>query len=260
MLDRPKFILMGDSLTQLSGDGWGGHLSHVYQRRADILNRGYSGYNTTFYLHLFDSYCRGLPPDQTVQLVTLFFGANDAALPDLDPHHFVSLQDYAANLKTMVQHVRKLYPKARVLFITPPPVDHPQRLAFQIQKYGDKATGILERTLENTGTYAAKCLEVASELSLPCLDLYSSMMKEDNWARFFYDGLHFSPEGNEFVGKAVVESIQTHFPELTVTKDPRTGQFCNSASSCPALTSQGPYHDQIDYRDPGKGFLLHNTN
>ena len=42
---RRQIILLGDSITQLSfsQSGFGCHLSNIYQRRADVLNRGYAG-------------------------------------------------------------------------------------------------------------------------------------------------------------------------------------------------------------------------
>ena len=47
---RPKIVLFGDSITQLSFSakdrGFGCYISDAFQRRADVLNRGYSGYNT----------------------------------------------------------------------------------------------------------------------------------------------------------------------------------------------------------------------
>lgn len=47
--------------------------------QVDVINRGYSGYNTRWASHLLHSI---FPPDQhKIQLVTLFWGANDAALP-----------------------------------------------------------------------------------------------------------------------------------------------------------------------------------
>jgi ADP-ribose pyrophosphatase YjhB (NUDIX family) len=46
----PQIVLFGDSLTAWSWKtgGLGQRLAHQYQRRADIVNRGFSGYNCTF--------------------------------------------------------------------------------------------------------------------------------------------------------------------------------------------------------------------
>jgi lysophospholipase L1-like esterase len=249
---RPKILLLGDSLTQLAFEGWGAQLANVYQRRADVVNRGCAGYNTRQYrllpLEGIDSVC----------LTIIFFGANDAALPEQAAHQYVPIPEYADHLQQLIEMVRTKYGcDKNILLLTPPPIDHAKRLAFQIQKYGDKATGVLERTNENTGLYAQACRDVAMQEGLPCLDLYTNMQAADpeHWARFLNDGLHFSPQGHEFVGAAVLEAIHSHFPDLAVTADPRTGQWGNSASQCQGLQHQGPYHDQIDYKNPDKAFL-----
>ncbi len=53
ILDRPKFILFGDSITQRGFDnGWVASLANHYIRKADVFNRGFSGYNTRWAKHL----------------------------------------------------------------------------------------------------------------------------------------------------------------------------------------------------------------
>lgn len=252
-MPKKKIILLGDSLTQLSFEGWGATLANVYQRRADVLNRGYSGYNTRFYLQL--------PPlleeeeeekHNTVVLAVIFFGANDAALLEQDAHHHVPLDEYQLNLATLVEQTRRW--TKNILLIAPPPVHHEQRLAYQKLRFGDKATGVLERTLEQTGRYAKACVEVAASLQLPCLDLYTSMLQQEDWASFLNDGLHFSAKGHEFVGTQLLQTIQEQFPDLHVQADATTGQWCNSGSKCKALSSHGPYHDQIDSKNVSAAF------
>ena len=50
-------------------------------RQADVVLRGYGGYNTRWALHILEDV---FPPDvkPAPHLVTLFWGANDAAIPD----------------------------------------------------------------------------------------------------------------------------------------------------------------------------------
>ena len=49
---RPSILLFGDSITEYGFGieevrfGWASLLSSLYSRRADVLNRGFSGYNT----------------------------------------------------------------------------------------------------------------------------------------------------------------------------------------------------------------------
>ena len=252
----PKILLQGDSLTQLCWEGWGAHLANVYQRRADVVSRGYGGYNTRFYLRLpIDTTLAN--PQTTIVLTILFLGANDQAMPGLDDHKHVPVQEYQSNLKILVDRIRSKYGCSKILLIGPPPVHHGQRLAYQIQRYGKEgATGKLERTLETAKTYSDACQAVAKAAELPFLNLYQGMLDEggDDYGKYFYDGLHFSSTGHDFVGHAVVEAIAKAYPELSVQPDGKTGQYCNSSSHCPALTRYAPYHDEINVPDIDKAF------
>eukprot|EP00934_Nitzschia_sp_Nitz4_P005912 Nitzschia sp. Nitz4//scaffold88_size82704//39945//41126//NITZ4_005293-RA/size82704-processed-gene-0.67-mRNA-1//-1//CDS//3329559497//5902//frame0 len=252
-LRRPKILLLGDSLTQISWDGWVGGLAHRYQRRADVVNRGLSGYNTRWYLLYAEAEDVWKEPG-SVALTVIFFGANDASLEKYNPRQHVPLPEYQANLKALVDKTKESFPSSKILLITPPPVHHLQRFAFQKQRYGDKATGALERNLETAGIYANACKEVARSLNLPVVDLYTSMTAVGDFGPFFYDGLHFSDEGQDFVLKEVLETISTHFPALHVKPDPDNLQPNNSGSSCEGIPSSGPYHDHIDHTNPAASF------
>ncbi|CAN1283804.1 GDSL esterase/lipase At5g45920, partial [Linum perenne] len=80
---RPKIYLFGDSITEMSfaDGGWGASLTNHFSRKVDVVVRGYSGYNTRWALmaaeKVFPAGGGGAP-----LAVTVFFGANDACLPD----------------------------------------------------------------------------------------------------------------------------------------------------------------------------------
>ena len=106
---RPKWILFGDSLTErsLGFGGWGSSIAQLYFRRIDVVNRGarscfhvlhaamqahaspcggtyhagLGGYNTRWALHVTKDVFQGCDGNNT-GLVTIFFGANDAARPE----------------------------------------------------------------------------------------------------------------------------------------------------------------------------------
>lgn len=50
----PEWLLFGDSITQqsFSPGGYGQWMAENYQRRADIINRGYGGYNSEWALRI----------------------------------------------------------------------------------------------------------------------------------------------------------------------------------------------------------------
>jgi lysophospholipase L1-like esterase len=62
-------------------------------------------------------------------------------------------------------------------------------------RYGKDATGILERTNEGAGVYAARCVEMGQLIQVPVLDLWTLMQQESDWTSFLSDGLHLTPKG-----------------------------------------------------------------
>ena len=250
---RAKILLLGDSLTQLSSDGWGGTLADAYQRRADVINRGMAGYNTEWYLRYADT-SDVWKQGKNVKIITIFFGANDASDPLLNPRHHVPLDDFRRNLQTLIALCGHHYPDAKVLILSAPPVVHQQRLDYQKTRYGNKATGQLERTLEGAEKYATAAKAVADTNSIVCIHLWSLMQQSVGWESYFNDGLHFSREGNDFVGSAILEQLKSSYPSLAVTPCPETGQWANSATACPDIKQDGPYHDEIDYQNPQVAF------
>mmetsp|Transcript_88849 Transcript_88849/g.176678 ORF Transcript_88849/g.176678 Transcript_88849/m.176678 type:complete len:278 (-) Transcript_88849:73-906(-) len=252
-MGRAQILLFGDSITQqsFSVGGWGARLADRYQRRAHVLNLGYSGYNTRWALELlpllFD-----VPDASSVRLVTIFFGANDASHMEHNPRQHVPLQEYKENLRKLVIHVCSKCLNAKVLLICPPPVCHAQRLVFQQNQYPNSATGILERTNENTGEYAAAAAALATEMGIQSIHLWQEMQSAapgDDWHKFLSDGLHLSLEGNEFVANRLIAKIGDAFPELAVTPCEVTGGFGNSGSCCLGILEDAPWHDQIDFKN-----------
>lgn len=59
---RPQILLIGDSITQYSFSvgGWGARLADWYVRKADVVNRGLSGYNSSWALAALPKVRRGI--------------------------------------------------------------------------------------------------------------------------------------------------------------------------------------------------------
>ncbi|CAM6100682.1 unnamed protein product [Calypogeia fissa] len=196
---RPQIILFGDSITQKSftTDGWGAHLVAQYARKVDVVLRGYSGYNTRWATYLLDKIFP-IPSANPPLVVTVFLGANDAALPDRackDSH--VPLIEYTENLHRIVAHLKKQSNSTHIVLITPPPVDITGRQVYARSLYGDKVDPLPERTNETTRLYAEACVAVAKETGANVLNIWSIFQQTDNWGeKFLCDGLHFTREGN----------------------------------------------------------------
>ncbi|KAL7492285.1 hypothetical protein ACHAWT_001456 [Skeletonema menzelii] len=241
--------------------GWGAWIADRYQRRADVLNRGFSGYNSDWFLQFAatDEGKADLFDHDNVKIVTVFFGANDAADLELNPRQHVPLERYKSNIKEMASLARNNFGEdVSIIFIAPPPVCHDGRLKFQKDKYKDKATGKLERTLELSGKYAKAMTEVAKELNLPCLDVWTKMQESSSslkpWQEYLSDGLHLSAAGNKFVGEALINLIDDLLPELAVAPCQVSGNINSSSRSSISMKRIAPWHDEIDHLQPEKSF------
>ena len=268
---RARIILLGDSITQLSfssPNGFGAHLADVYQRRADVFNRGYSGYNTKWILELLStekgrydifgpaqtknvvdgSDSSSSIPGNAVRLVVIFLGANDASCSILNTRQHVPIEAYQESLKSIFGIAKEHCPHAKFILVAPPPIHREGRLKYQVERYGvHKATGELERTLDLSLQYASAAESVAKGLGVPCLNVWNEMQEaapEPLWHAYLSDGLHLSPSGNEFVGKRLVEIIEQYYPELAVKPCSVGGLYANSESEC-QIRQQGPWHDDI---------------
>ncbi|KAJ3012366.1 hypothetical protein NUW54_g1898 [Trametes sanguinea] len=88
---QDAIMLLGDSLTQggYEMNGFAAKLAHVYNRKMDVINRGFSGYNTDWILPVFEQ-CFATQHEQQyvpkVRILVIWFGANDAAPPPKDQH------------------------------------------------------------------------------------------------------------------------------------------------------------------------------
>ncbi|XP_078174870.1 SGNH hydrolase-type esterase superfamily protein [Carex rostrata] len=235
---RPKLVLFGDSITEasFSDGGWGASLAHLFARKADVILRGYSGYNTRWAVKILDKAMAGIGGDAgSPAAVTVFFGANDASLPDqLCGFQHVPLEEYVENLRSIHAYFKKKWPSAVVIFIAPPPIDEEGRIK-DLSKYDP--SGQAERTNEAAGKYAKACIAVANELSTPVIDTWSKMQEIPDWRKSaLSDGLHFTTLGNKVLFDEVVNTLK----DLGLSDE--------------KLPADLPYFYEVDPNDPSKTF------
>ncbi|PNW78398.1 hypothetical protein CHLRE_09g399073v5 [Chlamydomonas reinhardtii] len=257
---RPRIILFGDSLTERGFDqpgGWAAYMAANYTRRADVVNRGMSGYNTRWAVQVLP-YVFGQPTASAgsggsgggagalagqVLFATLFFGANDAARkegPEHSARQHVPVDEYGRNLREMVSYMRATG-ISRILLLTPPPVWAPGRRKHMLWRVGEASKDWpLDRTQEATQPYARAAAEAAQELGVPCLDLNTLLQQEEDWGeRLLCDGLHLTPTGQEKLWSLVREAVWREWPETRPE----------------ALKTQFPAWDAIDFADIASSFL-----
>ncbi|KAF6764774.1 GDSL Lipase/Acylhydrolase [Ephemerocybe angulata] len=215
------FMLFGDSITQgawAPGDtGIGQRLSHVYARKLDVLNRGYSGYNTEWGLPILDQ-CIAKPHDAArapkIKVLTIWFGANDACIKP-SPQH-VPLERFIANLQAMITLVRERSPETRIILITAPPVNTIARKADLESRDPPQA---LDRLFDTSKAYADATKALAAEHGVGVVDAWGALWtacgeEEAKFAEFSGDGLHLNARGYEVVYHELIKVISERYPDV----------------------------------------------
>ncbi|KAA1471292.1 SGNH hydrolase [Dentipellis sp. KUC8613] len=233
-------MLFGDSITQGAWEmnGVGARLAHIYARKLDVLNRGFSGYNTDWAFPVFEKVLAKQHEQHhvpRVRLLTIWFGANDACLPH-SPQH-VPLARFSANLRKMIYTVKSpaspfYSPVTKIILIAPPPVNTIQRGADLASR---EPARDLDRDFETTRQYAKEVLEVGAREGVPVVDIWTALWEaagkeERGLERFLYDGLHLNEEGYRIAYEELLKIISEHYPELK--------------------------HDQMQYVFPAWGFFI----
>jgi len=166
---RPAVVFIGDSITEEGSsvaNGFVLQLSTHFSRRADVLNRGLSGYNTRWVLKVFD---RSWPPHETTALAVLWFGNNDMADAELGtPMRHVPLEEFKANLASIIARTQSKC--SRVVVISPVPIHEAN---YRKEWFESNPEPPIDRTLATSGAYAAAAQAAASEAGCVYLDLWS---------------------------------------------------------------------------------------
>ncbi|OCK78432.1 SGNH hydrolase [Lepidopterella palustris CBS 459.81] len=226
-----QFFLFGDSITEQSSDQGRGFsfaaaLQYAYIRRLDVVNRGFSGYNTDQAVDVLPMIIPA-PEYARIRFLMVFFGANDASIPEALNKQHVPLARYRENLLRIVTHPAIVAHKPRVILVTPPPVNE------HLQWIRDKARGFerVSRTAVATKSYADAVCELGKELGIPVLNLWKTFISKTGWKieepipgsmeinensileDLMHDGLHFNPAGYRILYDEMMKLIAEHWPD-----------------------------------------------
>ena len=206
-----KVLLFGDSLTQysfsLAEEGWGASIADHFQRRADVLNRGFSGYNTEWAKLILPQLISS--PEQA-DVVVIFFGANDSSLAEANPKQHVSLVNFKSNLSEICAYLKSIGVSHSSLILITPPALCESKWAITCRERGGDTT---DRSSVNTQRYAQAVLEVGQELNITTVDLYGELIKKDNLEEYLSDGLHFSAGANKVLSELIIPVLEEKLKE-----------------------------------------------
>ena len=192
-----KLLLIGDSNVQLgySKEGnWAGLISDLVQRKCDVINRGFSGYNTNYIKLMLPELLDEFEPESVCGIIFLI-GSNDSTQEHSVQH--VSLEKYRENLEWILSYLTNEWGflKEKIIFISPPRIDD-----FKWKNYTDKMNYEKNHFDSLVTNYAAECVVFTQQHKLLCVDLNQLMHEQgDRYKQFLCDGLHLSTLGAQFL-------------------------------------------------------------
>ena len=243
--ERPAIVLLGDSLTQygFGPEGWASRLAHRYQRRADVLNRGYSGYTSRW---LLAAPSAAAVPHARVLLTVIWLGANDAAPKSARCH--VPLDEFSENLAALVARARDR--SDDVVVVSCPPVDD---RAYFDKAFSKKFPGAsfrdVDRTRASAKRYAFIAKLAAQQGGAAFCDVFEAFdARPDGGRALLSDGLHLNEKGEALVFETLLRTVDDHCPRLRLSPCAATMSPAN-AGSFSQLRHHLPWHDVLDDRD-----------
>lgn len=230
----PKIVLFGDSITQFCNKQPGFSLQLAlqddYQRKADVVNRGFSGYNSDHAVALLPKVLAEFAGLE-IKLMTIFFGTNDATTftDHIGEIQLVPIDRYKANLASLLE----LASQQNIKVIVVGPAFHDGKLSneFFATRERDVSEGPSSSCLRNR-EYSQAAQEVAMAHGSGFVDLWRAFQQDcgipendldsADHSKYLCDGLHFTPHAYELFYDELTATIREKYPELTpdVLKSP----------------------------------------
>lgn len=230
-MEYDKFLLFGDSITQFSnnqdvGFGLQPALQNLYARKLDVINRGYSGYNSEHARLIFPEILKS-SIGKNIKLMTLFFGTNDA-FDYINDIQTVELERYQDNIETIVQ----LAKKNNINVIVIGPSLHDPKLAKAMFALNGRNIEGNPTTNKRLLLYSEAAKEVAQRNNVPFVDLWHAFKENlglteqqlfdisadcdyPSLEALLRDGIHFTGRAYEILFKLVQRAIADSYPDLT---------------------------------------------
>lgn len=250
---KPTFIAVGDGLTEgafsRKHNGWGLLMQERYVRKADVVNRGFGGYFTSWFTDymLDDLFDVGNPT-----FVILFLGTKDTLTQAVSGNHYISPEQFGQNVDRIIQKAKEAGVQ-HFLIVTPPPV------CEACKKNTPKPW---DRENAHSQLYVDQLQALATKHKAGFLNIFKEWQKDPQWydKLLLPDGLHLSSEGNELLWQQMQgvmatqvpavawENVPLHFPLMdAIDKDNPSAAFdkVKRGPSKKALREDGPSSSTI---------------
>jgi lysophospholipase L1-like esterase len=186
-----KVVLVGDSIRM----GYQQFVEEELRGAVEFANPEQNGGTSANILANLDSWVIAPSPD----IVHLNCGLHDIKMPFETGVPAVALEQYKSNLRAIFRRVLS-GTKARLIWAKTTPVNqtwHHERKGF-------------DRFEADVDAYNRAAVEVAEQMGVPVNDLFQCIMDKGRDRLLSPDGVHFTEEGSQVLGKRVAECIRAH--------------------------------------------------
>lgn len=192
-----KLILIGDSNTQFGHgqSGWVNCISDLFQRKCDVINRGFSGYNSDQIRIILPKILSEFSPESVCGVIVML-GSNDSTDPKAEIQH-VDLKKFSENITFIADYILNWgISKNKLIFVSPGKIyDEKWRRTM-----GPKAFHFDYLVKD----YAIEIIKIAKKKSIMFFDFRQAM--EDygvEYHELLHDGLHLSKQGGDLLFKGL---------------------------------------------------------
>lgn len=196
----PRVVLLGDSIRM----GYAPHVEKLLMGKATIVSPKANGGDSASNLRSLEAWAIKEQP----AMVHFNCGIHDVKKSKKTGEHQVSPQQYEANLRRIVERLRK-ETKAVVIFATTTPILDDRAAATR----GKAEYELLDASATEYNAIARK---VMKELKVPVNDLRTVLPDAESRTKLITaDGVHFTPAGQQKLAAAVAEFVEQHLPAKT---------------------------------------------
>jgi len=185
----PRVVLIGDSIRM----GYEPCVRRTLEGAADVLAPEENGGPSTRVLANLDAWVIEPAPD----VVHLNCGLHDLKREFGASANAVPLNDYAANVEAVFSRILG-ETSARLVWAATTPVNHAWHHARKD----------FDRFEEDVVAYNRAAADIAGRLGVAVNDLYGVVMQAGRDRLLRPDGVHFTDEGSDVLGRAVAEAVR----------------------------------------------------
>lgn len=187
--DLPNIFLIGDSIRK----GYCNTTVEAMAGKAHVIFPDDNCRNSQYILTRLRAWSQEYDGEH-MDVVQFNCGQWDCAHFNGDPDPLTEVDAYGKNIKRIVMNIRKLFPKAKLIFATTTPINPIQPEAVN------------PRTTADVRRYNAAALTALEGEDIPVNDLFAVA---ENWDESYYKDLcHLQPEGYEKLGLATAKFLQ----------------------------------------------------